>query len=341
MSNITLDASHTDHSADVSGLSKILKKRKEDTEFRRVNLANAKFHLDNNKKMLSVDNEDLSLRINAYEKMLELINIPKRYADRCKGSFLENTVNHWMSGFYGALITDGEIRSLMDPNYVYVPSYDIFNVVMNAMPEELIVNGYHVNDDYVELVTLAGGEMATEIEDSPVYGGVRFIHSDSWNVFPRFDSYLLRLICTNGMTSPLHNQKFRVSGKSPTEILHNSEELVLKAIDQVPMMLSGFASLQKEKIDNYRSIVRKICQENKLPNKLMNVLLDAAEKPEFKTTISDRQITSMFDVINLITFVASHNSEISDSHREHLLSIAGSAALLHTTRCESCGGNLE
>jgi hypothetical protein len=48
----------------------------------------------------------------------------------------------------------------------------------------------------------------------------------------------------------------------------------------------------------------------------------------------------MHDIVNLFTFVGSHDLELTDAVREQLLQIGGSVTMNHAERCGSCGTSI-
>lgn len=320
--------------------TQLLKQRDDST--RRINFQFSNLELGDRKTII-VNGSEYGLTERGLESMVETLDIPKPYANRCPDDFLVDTVNYWSrkrnDSQWSALVDNGNVRAFMKPDYPYVSAYDIWSQIENHLGSDFQVRNKVINDDLVEVIALTEKHEAKVI-DSPVQGGIRFLFSDSWKTFPKFDTYLYRLICTNGMVSPVQQGKFRVSGKSRDEVLSETKEFVLRSVDQIPKMIEGFAILAEDEISNISLALKKICNENGLPNKIYNMLMEWSTKPDFLATVPNHEISDMYGIINLITYVASHNTDLSESHREHLFAIGGNAALNHTTRCGSCGGSV-
>jgi hypothetical protein len=77
------------------------------------------------------------------------------------------------------------------------------------------------------------------------------------------------------------------------------------------------------------------------PQRLANNLLDTAGNQSFLNTLPGNRLSTMFDIVNLLTYVASHEGEVTDANREALLEAGGQIALSHADRCGTCGSNLE
>jgi hypothetical protein len=291
-------------------------------------------------KSLSLGSDKFKLSSDSFGNLCKILDVPKSFANRCDKSLQEQIFNHLFEkrkGTNSSLLTNKEaVRSFLSPEYPYVSSFKVVETEINQHDGEFEVGNYHLDSSVLEFVAFTP-EFDQDVIDSPVRGGLRTVHADSWSVFPRFDTYLYRVICTNGALSPLSHRKFRVSGKSEDEILQQVKEFVTISLQQIPDMFNGFLALENSHVDNYRNLVRKVCLENKLPRKVRELIEDTASDPLFLSTIRG-SINSMYDVVNLLTYVASHSQEISETHAEHLLSIAGNIMLHNSIRCVSCGG---
>jgi hypothetical protein len=239
---------------------------------------------------------------------------------------------------WAGLFEENSLRSMMSPSYTYVPASDIFQSVESCLTEDIEIGNWSINGDVIEYVGFSP-KYDTHIVDSPVRAGLRVLYSDAWSVFPRFDSYLCRIACMNSAITPISSKKFRVSGKSGSELIEQSKEYVTAAVQQIQPMIDGFAHLAEIEVTNFISLIGKICAENNLPKKLKNLIIESVDHQQFKATVSG-EMRTMYDVINLLTWVASH-ADITDAHREHLFAIAGSAMVHNTTRCDSCGGSID
>jgi hypothetical protein len=230
------------------------------------------------------------------------------------------------------------IRSFIDPQFAYVPAKRIYDVVETRLKDIEVVNSV-VSDECIEIVAFSP-EFDTHIVDSPVRAGLRILFSDSWSVYPRFDSYICRIQCLNSAITPIEKRKFRVSKKSETDILLQAQSFIDTAVKNIKPMIEGFEKLENEQVENWLSLVKKICQENKLPKKLQDMISLTANDPQFLATVSNKKIETMHDMVNLLTYVATHHPELTAVNRENLFSIAGHIMLHHDTRCDSCGGTL-
>jgi len=321
--------------------TQLLQKKSDDTQ--RLGFTFDKVHVLS-KNSIDVEGNLFQVTDHGLESFLEVLDIPKPYARRCPEEFLTETMNFWLKerkeDSYSLLAESGAVRNFVKPDYPYIPFADVWGEVEDALGSEFEVSNQVIGEDFVSVVALTPN-FETTVVDSIVRGGVQFSYSDSWSSFPEIDTYLHRLICSNGMTHPVRdNMKFRVAGKSYSEIFGTMKVFLNKAVDNIGGMIEGLEALNNDDVTNIKAVIKKICEENNLPRKIYNVLMEAANAKEFLDTIAGNKITTMHDIVNLVTFVGSHDSDLSSDHRQHLLNIGGAAAVHHASRCASCGSTV-
>ena len=323
-----------------------LQERADNTERISASFSDVKFKAEPQRKFLLVGDDEYTLTEDGYGTLLKEVNVPKGYANRMPVALLEDNVNFWLrqrtDTMFSALINNdtGRIRSFMNPNYEYVPTVDVFREVANKMGTDWNLHDVEITDSVVKVAFTTDRQSGVAVGDVSD-AGLSLVHSDAWTVAPRFDSYLLRLVCTNGQTRPVTGRKFRVSGNDRESILEQVTQFTDIAIDQLELMISGYERLRHHKVENTTRIVARICQENKLPSKVREALVLTLSSENFLATLDEGAMGTMFGVVNLLTWVGTHNMEINESHRNHLREIAGSISSTGQTRCDSCGSSVE
>ena len=328
--------------ADTTALLERLENLDKETHREFFQLKDLEFVNNEEGKNIRIGDNMVGLSKDSFSSLCNTLEIPALYANRCPAEEQSRMVNYWLRQrkdiMHSALITDGKVRTFMESNYTYVPTNKIINTVLNMIPDDFIVGNYSLKPDALE-AQIFTPEFTQHVVDSEIRGGLRIVYSDSWAMTPKFDTYLYRVMCTNGLVSPLAGKKFRIAGKSEEELLSQVREYIKTSLEQMPTMFQGFLDLEEQKVENWIATVRKIILENKLPKKLADILIMTADTVEFKMTIRGR-IESMHDIVNLITYVGTHNREISDAHREALMEIAGHMTVHSAARCYGCGSKV-
>ena len=105
-------------------------------------------------------------------------------------------------------------------------------------------------------------------------------------------------------------------------------------------MVDGLVAMQKDKVKNAESAIRNLCMEHKLPNKIRELLIRYLTDDRYLATVPDGRVGTMYDVVNLFTFVGTHDYSITQEYRELLCEIGGVAMLTHNDTCVECGSTL-
>lgn len=293
--------------------------------------------------VVSHGDDRYELNESSFKQLCELFGLPHLYASRCPNDLREYTINYWLKAQgdsqHSALITNGDVRSFMNPTYSYVPTIEVFTKMFDVIGDNYTIANSHLDEEAFEVVLFDNRHDRTVV-NSPVHAGLRMLFSDSWSVFPKFDAYLCRIECLNAAFAPLSSKKFRVAGHSRQEVLDQAEEFATESVARIPDMIDGFAALVDQPVDHPLQVIRKICAENRLPKKIVDLLLETILDPVYRSTLPGGEVESMHDIVNLFTFVATHKSaHLPEIHREHLFEISGSIMLYNQTRCVSCGGS--
>ena len=313
-----------------------------DTEQRVFEWVNVKYvHTQEGGKVV-IDGDEYFLHAAAFRGLCEVLEVPTPYARRIPEELLQYTINYFLEAkgrdglVYSALTSRGGIRAFLNPTYPYVPASQVFDKIVDVVGKDSALKYVDIAENKISLVILPP-EYIEPIDGTNVYGGLRLIYSDSWSVFPRFDAFLWRELCSNGMIEPINSRKFRVSGGTTEEILRQVEEFAQISLEKLPDMIKAFKALLGEVVKNWETTLNRICIEHKVPNKVRERIRFWAVQPEFLITISNEKIENMHDLVNLITYAGTHDYELTEDNREALLEIAAYLVMSHEDRCGSCG----
>lgn len=291
---------------------------------------------------VTIDGEDYFLTDGSFRQIAEQLSIPVPYARRIPDDLLSYTVNYFINNnnrsSLSALVEDGSLRSFMKPNYPYISYSEMFSAVRSAVGDNYDLRYAKLSDTKTSFSILPN-DYIDSVDGSNLFGGVKVIFSDAWDVHPSIDSYIWRELCSNGMINEIEKKKFRVAGSSHDDILRQIHDFSALAIEKIPELFENFLKLVDEPVDDYVKVLRKIVLEYKLPNKVLTRLVIFASHPDFIATISNDRIRNMHDIVNLITYVGSHDSELTPEIRQRLMEIGGNLTLTHHDRCSSCGSS--
>lgn len=314
----------------------------EQTEHREFKFGDMKFvsHGSGENSKVVIDGDEYGMTYGSWRQLSNLLEVPVPYAERIPAKLRDTTFNYFINAKkqapYTALINDGDIRSFMDPANAYVPTKDVFDTIVEVFEGDYDLRYPKLFDVRTEF-TLLPLQYKEAIDDSNIYAGLKIVHSDSWASNPSIDTYVWRELCSNGMISELENKKFRVTGKSVSDILQQFHDFAELSLEKIPELIDSYKGLHDEAVLDYARVVTGICTANKISAKVRDRILLYASLPEFTITISDQRIKNMADVVNLFTYVGTHDTTLTDEVREILMSIGGRLTMEHAERCGSCG----
>lgn len=292
---------------------------------------------------LKIDGRQMPMTSSAFRQLSEVLNVPVSYAQRIPDDLLEHTVNYFLTNrsdnYYAALVEDDVIRSFIPTTTPYVSGIEFFSALEDAFHGDYDLKYVKVKDSEMSFSILPH-EYKNALDGSNLFGGLNVKFSDSWNIYPSIDTYIWRELCSNGMIETLKSRKFRIKDSSSAEVLSQVQEFARLSLEALPSLFDQYQALLGETVTNYVRMVNKLCSEYRLSSKVRDRLLFWAEQDAFLDTISEREIKNMHDVVNLFTFVGSHDLELTDDIRELLLSIGGNITMSHSDRCDSCGTSL-
>lgn len=319
-----------------------LRVRSDNTTHLDFQLGDVSFNAGRNPGITILGN-NYALTDGAFRQIAEEMAIPVPYARRIPDDLLAHTVNYFLKSgkdnHLSALAEGDKLRSFMKVNTPYVSNTEMFDAVKETVGDDFDLKYAKMSDTRTSFSILPANYRES-IDGSNLFGGIKIVYSDSWSVHPTIDSYIWRELCANGMINELEKKKFRVTGSSHDDVIRQIRNFSRTAIEKIPELFDGFNSLLTEAVADYAKTIRMIVLEYKLPNKVLNRLLFWAVSPDFLATISGERIKNMHDIVNLITYVGSHDSELTDDMRRFLLEIGGNLTINHHDRCGACGSSV-
>lgn len=332
----------TNESSVIEDFRNILAERDDNTESVILDFADVKAKAQGQGVSIVANGREMDLSNNSFDRMSELLDIPVPFAHRIPNELLTHNFNYMLQARSNSKVTallneEGIVRSFIEGGLPYVKSIDLFDAVTSSIEGGFDLKYARVDPDAVSFSILPHSLQHEALIEDNIFGGVKVSFSQSWAKSPGFDALIWREICANGMTSNIKSKKFRVAKKSEEEIIHQAGHFSQLALEQIPDMIEGYVHLAAEKITAPRKIVRSICKSFGIPKKILNILLEEMDNPLFLSTIPDQTVSDMSDIINLLTWVGTHNTIIPDAWRSNLQDIAGSISLAHHDYCGSCG----
>lgn len=332
----------TNSVAVVEEFKKVLSERDDNTESVILDFDKVKASAFNSGVSLVTGDRELILSQTSFDRMSEILDIPVPFAHRIPDDLLVHNFNYMMGARshnrVRALVNEeGVVRSFVEGELPYVKSEQLFDAIASAVDGEFDLKYARVGQDDISFSILPHNLQHESLLEDNIFGGIKAVFSESWSRSPSFNALLWREICSNGMTSTIKSKKFRIAKKSEEEIIHQATHFAGLAMEQIPDMIEGYVHLAAERVTQPRKTVTSLCKQFGVPKKILNILLAEMDNPIFLATIPDQLVQNMSDIINLLTWVGTHNVDIPEAWRSALQDMAGAISLDHRDYCGSCG----
>jgi hypothetical protein len=235
---------------------------------------------------------------------------------------------------------DDGVYEAHPPRRVRIAPQQVAEVAIKKLGEDARVVDWWCDDDLRIDVTVPddfdvaiGGDW--EVGDI-TRGGLRFTQSRKNNLAPAVNSYLYRLVCTNGMEVPETGTRVEARGGTVESVLAELELAADHAFRQVEEQIRHFYNLRTQRIEgDVTQAVVQIAAERGLPE---STQIHLAHRVPSELDVEELgHEVSMFDVINLITNMANDPRLRHRRGPRRALESAGGTLVQHEAdRCSHC-----
>ena len=238
--------------------------------------------------------------------------IPAGYLNRLYGSdkdLFNATMKHWMGvedvlAKRSVAIKNEQVAGLCKRDKILVPTGNMLEKVVdifdkNAWDGDLVQGAIHPNDSFLSVVF-------NDIQKNAVEGaergdllnaGFSIVHSMLGDFKDKILSYVHRLVCTNGLIVDDEQHSWDISDDSFPD---TAEDYICQAKDIGMELMDKFISLKNIPVTNPVSAITSMAKQMGIGAKDINLLLQE---------IGRQPLENMYDVSNLLTFYATHQSD--------------------------------
>lgn len=302
---------------------------------------------------ISVESEAKSLRVSSgeefeFDEQLErtlsgYLGINKSYLAKCPPDLKAHNINYWLQRRpeAGAQIEalGNKLVNIHKPGLVVLPVNRIAEIVTRVFdPSFEIANltrddkRFHIDvltPHHIEVPKDARIEGRKEVGDV-THGGVRLLANPTEVRSPKVVTYLHRLWCTNGSTSPEREGQIRIKGQTVDQVIESVELAARKAMGELDEKLAQYAALAtRQPPGSPTRFAYQLGQEYKLPQRVMQRVMERVNVlPED---------ASLYDIQQVFTQLANGNVRYESMTR--LQELGGDLAfetdhIVH--RCDKC-----
>lgn len=330
-----------------------LKEHLEGVDERSIQATFSELSVDEEARYLRYDNGAHDGRIEfPFDEQLErtvskYLGISKSYLAKCPPDLKAYNINAWLRAKpQGAAVIESvgdRLISVHRPGLVILPLREVANVIVESMnPEDEVVQiirddvSFHADimtDHHVEIPTderIADRTKGERAVGDITHGGVRVLSSPTEVRAPIVTTYLHRLWCTNGCTSPEAEGTIRLKGNTVDEVLQEMSDAMSTIRGDLDNKLAQYAETATRRPPGSPTrFARQLGNEYGIPARVLNRILDRVELlPEDAT---------LYDIQQVFTETA--NGSVNYATMRRLQGLAGDIALdtdhvVH--RCGTC-----
>lgn len=240
-------------------------------------------------------------------------------------------------------ISDGGIQEIRPSGLAKIDPRPVIDVASRVVGDDAIVlDGFRDLKEYrFDVVVRDGSEFIggdqpkARQEGDLTKGGLRFGQNTQSRLAPWVNTFLYRLVCTNGMEIARTGAPVEMRGRSQEEVIEALEAAAMEQMALVNHQIESFYDLRNKKVDDPYALIRRLSQEGGYPARVLDRL------EEHLPIYMEPSDASMFDVVNLITNQANHQDFQARPNARRQLEVAGGSAVhSHSERCPRCQGAL-
>ena len=234
----------------------------------------------------------------------------------------------------------GLVVSLAPAGLALLSNEAIVEAVEDAWPDkisaETVAAAQLFLDDTQFELSCYTKQLATEPKVGDIlYGGITIQHSQTGIGPTVVLAYVHRRVCGNGMTS-----RICLGGKAcRTRRSHKGAEATLRAVKR--QIVQAFYQLH-ERLDGVQKLLDHRLQVDELPHSLRRRWsINRRVAQQISDAIENDGLVTEYELMNALSWVATHSNDLSIRHRRRLSLAAGMLAQRHIHRCSECGNWLD
>ena len=266
------------------------------------------------------------------QQLYKHINVPSKYLERCPIDLRDMNVNAWIQQIEEEIkvcYTNDNVVGFLKPESVFVPFYPVLEAMGEVLGTELSVTNFSkTNGDFTYNVELSTPEEHEVKAGDAVRTGICMQYSPFPNVSKKIYTYILRLVCSNGMRSRERGLRFRFAGKSLGEITNDVKDATIKALSSANEKIEVLRTFANFEVDRDHAI-QGIFNSSDIPARLYNRVLENAQNED----------STMWGVLNAFTAAANQAGTLKE--RMSLQEIAGEIVDKGTHECPICSTIIE
>jgi hypothetical protein len=294
---------------------------------------------------LTVAGQQMVVSCSAWKKLLKKAGAPVGYFGKRTPSLRAAALQeHLRGGVFGSkprlVFRDGELATIARGELVDLTFGDVLKATLDVCEgrdERLFVTRIGRSEERLSLELISSSAIVDVRPGDVVKAGIEIIHERYGVTATQIQSFIYRLVCSNGMTRKecVSNEGIARTRRLPVT-LTSARELQVEQIRRlVGQTLQGLEPqlmeirATSERPANVEELLLRWLQRARIaPRNMMPRLLAAWRVEGSETT--------HYGAVNALTRVGTHDQELSDRQRRVLASLGGLLAFSNVHICPRC-----
>ncbi len=263
---------------------------------------------------ISISGERHKLRPAAQQSIANRLGIPIQYLRRCPEHVQQLNMNYWIQREKNEELFfrfDGDdVRAIFTTRYIPTDNIEVLERLKTLDYEPDTEVQCSLDDEFM-MLNIPDGRQIYQINGDRMKPGISISNSEVGLASLSVASFVLRLVCTNGMISK-------------TEVSTSYRHVSAKILDEFPQVLGNVAYELGRQRDQFRlSIESRVENPESTVNSFSRQFqLNKEEKEAVEWALPLEWGYTMFSVINVYT-KAAHYEELSAENRFKLQKVGG------------------
>ena len=288
---------------------------------------------------LVVDGERVPVSPEATLAFASKLGVPQSYAKKLPVDFLIENMKFWLRQSNARLkawvVDRGSqpyVAGIGGVDSMFLPPRSVMQVLADVMTNaggDVRVYTAHTSftDVIFRLVNVTRG--VEPVHDDLFFPGLSFSYSPTGTRATVIEGFNVRRVCTNGMLNTQAVERLRRSStpEDPLDWIYEASMIVWMDTDAQFDRITAANTVIIPR-NHVGEVLTELFEQYKIPATLRPMILREALE-------DDREQFTLLDLVNFITFVASHDPDVSLAQQERLFR-AADVALQHQHICETC-----
>jgi hypothetical protein len=242
------------------------------------------------------------------KKLGKYLDMNTSYLDKCPPDLQQINVNYWFKRYGSAEAmfhtVDGQLTNVHRPDKQVIPLVRVAEAVSRAFQPEDEVKTLSYDDDRLEVDILSSANsilvpgLGTDHRpmNDITHGGLRLHAFTSNGESPYVQTYLHRLVCSNGLAIDEPELQVKLKGNTVPEILAELETVAQQLMSNMPERLEAYRHLSDVPIvGNLEQFVYQVGRESGLGSRVMDRVMLLINDLPLNPTLYD--VTQVFTQI--------------------------------------------